>query len=133
VNAIEHGNLGISYEEKTKALDEDKLNEVILTKSREPELAKRRVTVRYRLTHEKVTYDIEDEGDGFDVSHLPNPGDPENLWLGHGRGILMTRALMDEVIYNEKGNKVTLVKNVPSMETLEVLEEPGKPAGGKAG
>jgi len=133
VNAIEHGNLGISYEEKTRALDEDKLNEVILTKSREPELAKRRVTIRYRLTHEKVTYDIEDEGDGFDVSHLPNPGDPENLWLGHGRGILMTRALMDEVTYNEKGNKVTLVKNVPNMETLEVLQEPGEPAGGKAG
>jgi len=123
VNAIEHGNLGITYEEKTKALDEDRLTELILAKSEEPELAKRRVSVHYELDHEKVMYVIEDEGVGFDIRSLPDPGDPENLWLGHGRGILLTRALMDEVSYSEKGNEVALVKYVPTVEIIESFEE----------
>jgi len=123
VNAIEHGNLGISYEEKTNALEEDRLNELILEKSGQPELARRRVHVNYTLTHEKVFYEIADEGDGFDIKDLPDPGEPENLWLGHGRGILMTRALMDEVQYNEKGNVVSLAKFLPSLDYVEILDD----------
>ncbi|MDA0838179.1 MAG: response regulator [Planctomycetota bacterium] len=122
VNAIEHGSLGISYEEKTQALEADRLNALILEKSQQPELACRRVRIDYHLTTTAVTYIIEDEGNGFKIDELPDPGDPENLWLGHGRGILMTQALMDEVKYNEKGNQVTLVKNLPTIDVLEMEE-----------
>ena len=125
VNAIEHGNLGISYEEKTNALEEDRLNELILEKSGQPELARRRVHINYTLTQEKVLYEIEDEGDGFDIHDLPDPGEPENLWLGHGRGILMTRALMDEVHYSEKGNVVSLAKILPKLDCVEILVDGG--------
>ena len=119
VNAIEHGNLGISYEEKTQAIETDKLSQLIQEKGSQDELSQRRVTIEYSLDAEKVSYSIEDEGEGFDISSLPDPSEPENLWLGHGRGILMSRALMDEVSYNEKGNKVTLSKNLPTLEVLD--------------
>lgn len=123
VNAIEHGNLGISYEEKTKALESDRLAELIQQKSQHPEVAKKKVRIEYKLDQEKVTYVICDEGDGFDFQELPDPGDPDNLWLGHGRGILMTRALMDEVNYNETGTEVTLVKYLPILDEIEFSEE----------
>ncbi|MBI2191742.1 MAG: response regulator [Planctomycetes bacterium] len=118
VNAIEHGNLGISYEEKTRALENEKLADLISTKSQQPLLASRRVHIHYLFNAEEVRYTIEDEGDGFNIHDVPDPGHPDNLWLGHGRGILMTRALMDEVHYNEKGNRVTLVKRMPALGIL---------------
>ena len=120
VNAIEHGNLGISYEEKTQALEEDRLNAMILEKSQQPDLARKRVSIDYHLNAENVTYVITDEGSGFNIEELPDPGDPENLWLGHGRGILMTQALMDDVKYNDKGNEVALVKNLPTFDVLDM-------------
>lgn len=118
VNAIEHGNLEISYEEKTKALENEKLTELIQAKSEHPSLARRRVHLFYELDGQEVRFCIEDEGNGFNIHDVPDPGHPDNLWLGHGRGILMTRALMDEVHYTEKGNRVTLIKRMPNIGIL---------------
>lgn len=69
-------------------------------------------------------YRIADPGEGFDVAKLThaavsNPStDPfehtrvrEGLGLRPGGlGLLLSRALVDEVIYNEKRNEVVLVK-----------------------
>jgi two-component system, OmpR family, response regulator len=82
------------------------------------------VTVDYRIDPEKVTIDIKDTGPGFDPQHLPHAAsadDPvqhmmvrETLGLREGGfGILMTRGLVDELSYNEKGNEVRLVKFCP--------------------
>ncbi len=49
-----------------------------------------------------------DEGAGFDYNNLPDPTSPENLLKENGRGIFLMRNLSDEVIYNEKGNEVTI-------------------------
>jgi DNA-binding response OmpR family regulator len=79
------------------------------------------VTVDYRIDPEKVTIDIKDTGAGFNPSNLPHaalPDDPvghmmirETLGLREGGfGILMSRGLVDELKYNEKGNEVRLVK-----------------------
>jgi CheY-like chemotaxis protein/anti-sigma regulatory factor (Ser/Thr protein kinase) len=86
--------------------------------------AERIVTVDYRIDPEKVTIDIKDTGPGFNPQNLPhaaNPDDPvqhmmirETLGLREGGfGILMTRGLVDELTYNEKGNEVRLVKFCP--------------------
>ncbi len=56
--------------------------------------------------------DIIDEGAGFNVEELPDPTDPESLFKLHGRGILITRMYFDEVIYNGKGNHVTIKKEL---------------------
>lgn len=110
-NAVEHGNLGISFEEKTRLMDErPDYHAAIRERALAPGVAQRHVQLEYDLDSEGVRFTITDEGEGFDHSNLPDPTDPKNLFSTHGRGILMTRIYMDEVIYNEKGNQVTLVR-----------------------
>ena len=83
--------------------------------------AERIVTVDYRIDGEKITIDIKDTGPGFDPDNLPHaskPDDPfghimvrETLGLREGGfGILMSRGLVDEMQYNDKGNEVRLIK-----------------------
>jgi len=57
---------------------------------------------------------VRDEGSGFDPAALPDPTAPANLERVSGRGVLLLRTFMDEVIYNELGNAVTLVKRCHS-------------------
>ena len=53
-----------------------------------------------------------DCGGGFDPDTLPDPRNPDNLLKENGRGILMIKALMDEVKFDitDNGTSVTLVK-----------------------
>jgi serine/threonine-protein kinase RsbW len=53
---------------------------------------------------------ITDEGCGFDPSQLPDPTDEENLEKSSGRGVMLMKSFVDEVIYNEIGNSVELKK-----------------------
>jgi serine/threonine-protein kinase RsbW len=70
--------------------------------------------IERRVTGLAIT--IGDEGEGFDLSSLPDPTSPENLLRQSGRGILLIRAFMDEFDLHPRpggGTEVTLVKNVP--------------------
>ena len=42
---------------------------------------------------------ISDEGEGFDLSTVPDPTEPENLLKTSGRGIFYMRSFMDHVEY----------------------------------
>ena len=53
---------------------------------------------------------IEDEGAGFNPEEVPDPTDFENLDKPSGRGIVLMRAFMDEVLYNDRGNQLTFCK-----------------------
>ena len=53
---------------------------------------------------------VRDEGNGFDPTILPDPTDPANLEKSSGRGILLMRTFMDEVVFNEVGNEVQMLK-----------------------
>ena len=44
---------------------------------------------------------MRDEGSGFDPNAVPDPTDPANLEKLGGRGLLLMRTLMDEIVYNE--------------------------------
>ena len=57
---------------------------------------------------------VRDEGDGFDISSVPDPTDPENLLRASGRGLYLIGTLMDEVIHNDVGNKMTMIKLLPA-------------------
>jgi anti-sigma regulatory factor (Ser/Thr protein kinase) len=70
----------------------------------------RRVRIRERLTPDEVSYVIEDEGSGFDLSTVPDPTDPENLLKASGRGLMLIATFMDDVTFNETGNKIKMVK-----------------------
>lgn len=68
------------------------------------------VTVEVLITPEKFDISIADQGSGFDPDTLPDPRLGENLYKTEGRGVLLIRAYMDVIEYNERGNCVHLVK-----------------------
>ncbi len=65
------------------------------------------------LSAQEARFTIEDQGAGFDVRNIPDPCDPANLFKTSGRGVLLIHNIMDEVQYNERGNRITLVKKRP--------------------
>jgi len=85
---------------------------------------KKRVMMSYLRTSKLVLYQIKDPGAGFSFDSMQHAAisNPEDNHTEHimyriehgmragGFGILMTRNLVDELIYNEKGNEVLLIK-----------------------
>ena len=59
---------------------------------------------------EMVRIEVEDEGEGFDPSALPDPTAPENLDRESGRGVLLMHAYMDHVEFQGRGNRVVLIR-----------------------
>ncbi len=116
INAIEHGNLEITYDEKTAATGEGNYLNFIAARQNRPEYRNKQVRIEYMLQDDRVQYLITDEGKGFDHrKHLQeDPREANELMLAHGRGITMTRNVFDTVRYNQKGNQVLLVKRLHS-------------------
>lgn len=54
---------------------------------------------------------IEDEGSGFTPDEVPDPTAEENLEKPCGRGIMLMKAFMNVIEYNERGNVLTLEKH----------------------
>ncbi len=79
----------------------------------------KRIRLSYCLFRDRVVFKIEDEGQGFDANSLKDPSrDPlahimERISAGKrmgGYGIFMTKSIMDEVVYSERGNVVVMTK-----------------------
>lgn len=68
------------------------------------------VKITADVSTKEAIFSVEDEGDGFDVNAIPDPLDPENLFKTSGRGVLIIHNVMDEVSYNQRGNRVTMIK-----------------------
>ncbi|HYO62342.1 MAG TPA: ATP-binding protein [Pyrinomonadaceae bacterium] len=62
------------------------------------------------LSAKEARFTVEDEGEGFNLHEIPDPRDPANLFKTSGRGVLLIYNIMDEVEYNERGNRLTMVK-----------------------
>jgi serine/threonine-protein kinase RsbW len=73
------------------------------------------------LSAHEARFTIEDEGEGFDVTAIPDPLDPANLFKTSGRGVLLMYNIMDEVAFNERGNRLTLVKRSGHANTGELV------------
>lgn len=84
----------------------------------------KKVTITYVRTMRAALYYVRDPGQGFSFDHLQHAAvsNPEDSPVEHaevrekmgmrpgGFGIMMTRQLVDELIYNERGNEVLLIK-----------------------
>lgn len=113
VNAMEHGNLEINYDMKKNLLEEVMDYQRYLTdRANEAPFKDRKVRVSYKFDTKSISFTITDEGKGFDVRKVPNPHATENLERLNGRGIFISRVNMTSVTYNEKGNSVTLYKEL---------------------
>ncbi len=79
--------------------------------------AHKKVHVTVNATAERFTIKIADQGEGFDLSDLPDPLAEENLLRHSGRGIFLIQAFMDDLEIRRlvpSGTEVTLVKNLGS-------------------
>ncbi len=109
VNAVEHGNLGISYEEKTALMESNQWREEVERRLEVPEFRERRVTVIFERKENTHYLQITDQGVGFNwKSYLQF--DPSRATHNHGRGIAMANMIaFDRLLYNEQGNQVTAI------------------------
>jgi len=71
---------------------------------------RKHVHVRFRCNPDEVSIAVKDEGRGFDINEMPDPTAPENIGSGHGRGIYLMKAFMDEVRFEEGGVVVHMRK-----------------------
>jgi serine/threonine-protein kinase RsbW len=74
--------------------------------------AELKVEVNFTCYADALKVSVRDHGPGFDVESLPDPTAPENLLKDHGRGVMLIRALMDEVMIHRlaDGMLVEMVK-----------------------
>jgi CRP-like cAMP-binding protein len=112
LNGIEHGNCGISREDRDRHLESGgNLLELINERNQDKEIRKKRVLLEWILSEQESRFVIHDDGEGFDVSaykaSLQNVNS-ENL---KGRGILLSRVVSDRILFNKTGNQVTLIMN----------------------
>jgi serine/threonine-protein kinase RsbW len=70
----------------------------------------KKVRVLYRVAPNYFEVRVSDEGSGFDPSEVPDPTAVENLERPCGRGLMLMRHYMTEVIYNQAGNCVAMSK-----------------------
>ncbi|MBF0454797.1 MAG: ATP-binding protein [Magnetococcales bacterium] len=105
-NAIEHGNLGINYEEKSLLSRENRLDEEIERRLTSPEYAGRMATIRWEQTATDIFFTIEDQGEGFDSAPYMEMS-PDRVLHQHGRGIVMARhSCFSQLQYLGRGNRV---------------------------
>jgi len=107
-NALYHGNLEVGSE--LRGEDDRAYHALVVRRSQQPPYRDRRIHVEVTMSRHDATFVIQDEGSGFDPSTLPDPTDPANLEKASGRGLLLMQTFMDEVVYNQIGNAVTLIK-----------------------
>lgn len=108
MNAIVHGLLEI--DSSTREGDQPMFEQLVAERSAQEPYAARKITMTCEITRERLTIAIADEGPGFDPASIPDPTLPENLLRASGRGLLLMKHFMDEVVYNAHGNEVTLIK-----------------------
>lgn len=68
------------------------------------------VAVDLRVSTARVWIEIEDEGEGFDPTAVPDPTADENLEVPSGRGLMLMKSYMTVVEYNSRGNRVRMEK-----------------------
>lgn len=107
VNAIEHGNLNITYQEKSKLLETGNWNAEIERRLKDERYKDRLVEILFQRVENQIEITITDQGNGFDWNkYLTDDADKGSDM--HGRGIAVAAAIgFSNLSYNDKGNQVT--------------------------
>ncbi|MQX37581.1 SpoIIE family protein phosphatase [Roseospira navarrensis] len=133
-NAVEHGNLGITYAEKSELLARKALEAEVAARLDDPAYRDRMVEVLFENRPDRIVLTITDEGEGFDWRRFLEM-DAQRVFDAHGRGIALARSIsFDTVEYRGRGNEVvaTVVKDedLPDRPATTVVELPASDAAG---
>ncbi len=107
MNAIIYGSFGLGSSASKESPEE--FNSLIQQKQTIPEFADKTVTIRADLSPERLQFEIEDQGPGFDIGLLPDFSRPMDT-LPAGKGLFIIHSHMDSVVWNDSGNCITMVK-----------------------
>jgi CheY-like chemotaxis protein len=106
INAVEHGNLELSFDDKTRMLESGEWDAEINRRQQSAPYRDRSVRVRFECRDEEFELEVRDEGNGFDWEEYLEIN-PDRILLPHGRGIAIAKAMsFDELTYLGKGNQV---------------------------
>jgi len=108
INAVEHGNLEITYDEKTTLIAESKWQQEVERRLQLEKYRNRIADVYFERNQNQITMVIEDKGKGFDWGKYIY-FDSERILHSHGRGIAMANKFsFEKISYNSSGNQVTI-------------------------
>lgn len=112
MNAIEHGNLNITFPEKSRSTEEGNYAAFVFSRQNDEAFRDRKVTIDYIFDSRQVAYTIQDQGNGFNYRKIIRAIEHQvdRDLLEHGRGLRIAFNIFDDVQFNKKGNRVTLVK-----------------------
>lgn len=105
VNAIEHGNCQLSYEEKSKLITAGTWKDEVRSRVKSQDFKKKAVEVIFIKEDSKYSIKITDQGNGFEWQKYLNI-DPARALDNHGRGIARANMIFDTLTYNKLGNQV---------------------------
>lgn len=106
LNAVEHGNLGLTYQDKSRLGVGEPLAEEIERRLANPDFADKRATITFQRMPDELRFLIRDQGQGFDWQQYLEMS-PERAFDTHGRGIAMSKLLsFDDLTYRGCGNEV---------------------------
>jgi CheY-like chemotaxis protein len=113
LNALYRGNLEISFKEMQDTRESmlaGKGDDLFAKRRANAPYSSRKIRVHIAMNPKQATFEIRDEGRGFDPSTIPAAGQPGSLDPESGRGLVLMRAFFDEVTFQDAGRQVTLVK-----------------------
>ncbi len=105
-NAVEHGNLGLTYDEKTELIASNRLQQEVDQRLKLQDYQYKFVQVTFVRHPDKLLITVEDEGQGFDYDRYLSLDD-SRIFHSHGRGIALLNATFN-LQYIGKGNKVVI-------------------------
>lgn len=106
VNAVEHGNLGITYEDKSRLGNSLEWTREVDRRLAMPENAMKHAEVIFTRTDGRINFVIRDQGPGFDWQRYLQV-DPQRAFHTHGRGIAIANRLsFSHLEYRGTGNEV---------------------------
>lgn len=113
VNAVEHGNLGITYKEKSKLTELDQWEVEVNRRLSLPQYKTKTVSVQVERKGDFIHFIIQDQGIGFDWKKYLTLS-PDRAFDNHGRGIaLANTSIFDRLEYQGCGNRVLAVVKCP--------------------
>ncbi len=118
-NAMEHGSLGITLEEKIAALEEGSFDRLLAQRMADERLAGRRIRVKANRSMDKAVFSIQDQGAGFDVTETMSRLAELDPLLPCGRGLYLLQQFVDDFRFEDGGRRVILEKRLTPDRTGE--------------
>ncbi|MDH3355482.1 MAG: response regulator [Chromatiales bacterium] len=106
INAVEHGNLEITYDEKSRLNLEQNWEEEVHRRQELPEYRDRFATASFKRESNRFSISISDGGSGFDWEKFMD-FDAGRVLDNHGRGIAIAKNIaFSDLVYSDGGRTV---------------------------